>query len=375
MKAIVVDDEKRAIDNLVRMLRAHNVDIVATYTDPRTLLAQLNDVRADVAFLDIEMPFCNGVSLAEQLQKAWPDVAVVFVSAYDAYAVSAFELEATDYLLKPILPERLEQTMHRLIRLAGVDRREYPGMTICCFYQLRIVDDQGVSRHLPWRTAKTKELFAYLLHSRDRMTSRDMLIELLWPEADPDKVMGNFNTTVYQLRQTLKQANVPVQILYGSGGYQLALNGLQLDTDIWERGLDEATAPSSARKNMYKLLTVLYRGEYLQQEAYGWAESERERLRLKWLDSAQAAIVELEKEGAYGDAVQLLQSMQSGFPLLEESYITLMRLYDKLGEHNEVKRQYDKLRHTLNEDLQVEPSERASDWYKDWLNRRGHTVQ
>jgi len=112
MKAMVVDDEAPARRRLARMLEAiDGVQVSAQLEDGDAVLLALERDWPDVIFLDIRMPGLDGVSLA---QRGGDLPLIVFVTAYDQYAVRAFELEAVDYLLKPVRPERLAAAVARV---------------------------------------------------------------------------------------------------------------------------------------------------------------------------------------------------------------------------------------------------------------------
>ena len=114
MKAIIVDDEPQSIKTLEAKLRmiATDMDIVATFQDPRMALAEVKNLAPDVLFVDIEMPGLNGFQFLEQLRPY--DFPVVFVTAYNQYAIRALRMSALDYLLKPIDIEELKTTIERL---------------------------------------------------------------------------------------------------------------------------------------------------------------------------------------------------------------------------------------------------------------------
>lgn len=121
MKALVVDDEAIARRRLRRMLEAMpDVTVEEAENAAQALLAVQRD-RPDVMFLDIRMPGLDGLSLAREGRGLLPPV--VFVTAYDEYAVAAFEAEAADYLLKPVDPGRLEATINRLRRTSAAESR------------------------------------------------------------------------------------------------------------------------------------------------------------------------------------------------------------------------------------------------------------
>lgn len=112
-KALIVDDERLARKELRSMLAEHSIiDIIGEAENVEQALQFLRMHKPDVLFLDIQMPGQSGFQLLEQIQ---PTFKVIFVTAYDAYAIRAFEVNALDYLLKPINPARLAQAIERLM--------------------------------------------------------------------------------------------------------------------------------------------------------------------------------------------------------------------------------------------------------------------
>lgn len=111
--ALLVDDEPNLLDYLERKLTAAwpELSIVGTAANGRQALAMSADLAPDIVFLDIQMPGLNGLQVAQALD---PEIRVVFVTAFDEYAVPAFEAAAVDYLLKPVDDERLALTVARL---------------------------------------------------------------------------------------------------------------------------------------------------------------------------------------------------------------------------------------------------------------------
>lgn len=371
MKAIVIDDEQLALESMARMLQRMGVEVAASYQNPLEALKADLWPDMDAAFVDISMPGMNGIELAARLQSKHPELHIVFVTAYDQYAVKAFEIAAADYLIKPVRASRLESTLERIRKNP---RHPEPVKTeklpvLVCMHDLGIDAGAGKVMEIPWRTSKAKELFAYLLHERNKPVTKEHLQDMLWQEADADKAMANLHTTVYQIRQTLKSANLPVQILYAGGRYRLELGGVKVDCEQWEQALDLAVA-STDEGQVYRLLLDGYRGDYLQVEAYLWAENERERLRIKWLQRASELAQRLEQVGLAADAIRLYQEIQYRFPTWEACYLGLMRTYDQIGNASEVKSQYAKLLQMLEEDLGMQPDKETTAWYTTWSASR-----
>jgi two-component system, LytTR family, response regulator len=125
-RAILVDDEELARNRLRKLLaELDSVDLVAEAANPFQCLEMINSLKPDVLFLDIQMPGLNGFELIQQIpQKNLP--LIIFVTAYDHYALKAFDSLALDYLLKPIRLSHVQKSVRKLKSLEGVFRRPPP---------------------------------------------------------------------------------------------------------------------------------------------------------------------------------------------------------------------------------------------------------
>jgi two-component system LytT family response regulator len=113
MRALIVDDEAPARNKLRRMLAAFDdVEVVGEADGGGAAMAMAANLRPDVIFLDVQMPEVDGFAVAASLPDDGP--ALVFVTAFDRYALQAFDARAADYLLKPVEPARLERAVERL---------------------------------------------------------------------------------------------------------------------------------------------------------------------------------------------------------------------------------------------------------------------
>jgi two-component system LytT family response regulator len=113
MKALIIDDERLARNELRRLLEAHpSIEIIGEAVNGEDALVKIADLKPDLLFLDIQMPGKNGFEVLSELESNMPDV--IFTTAYDEYALKAFEFHAADYILKPIEPARLAEAIKRL---------------------------------------------------------------------------------------------------------------------------------------------------------------------------------------------------------------------------------------------------------------------
>lgn len=115
IKCILVEDEVPAMDELQFILdKYEDIEVVNKFYDGKTAFSFIKKEIPDVIFLDINIPVLNGMKLAKMIKEFNEDIAIIFVTAYDKYAIAAFELMALDYILKPFDESRIEKTIQRL---------------------------------------------------------------------------------------------------------------------------------------------------------------------------------------------------------------------------------------------------------------------
>lgn len=379
MRVILVDDERLALDYLERQLmKLADIEIVGKYSDPIVGRKEILQARVDVLFLDISLPEINGIELAEQILETKPDINVVFVTAYNEYAVKAFELNALDYIVKPIRIERLTKTVDRVRERLEI-KQEYTtaanqGIKMNLFRQVSVEIGSGSSTILQWRTTKAQELFLYLLQYRDQLVRKTTLIDLLWPEYESDKVYSQLYTSVYHIRKTLKPYGDHFQIMNTTEGYILNIHQVCLDIENWETKLNDLPPISNETVDEYVESIKLYTGDYLQEYDYWWAESERQRLKALWLNTSMEIADWYLEQGLLDKAVMSYQQICSLHPQEETPHFALMKVCAM--QHNDVMvhRLYRELSEVLLNELSVEPNQEISDWYRDWCEKAGSKV-
>ena len=127
LTAVVADDEQLARDELCFLLsKIDGVDVIAQACDGVQALEDIERLTPDVAFLDVQMPGLTGFEVARRVLESGNDLAVVFVTAFDHRAVEAFEVNAVDYVLKPVEASRLEQAVQRARKRRDMSGRGTP---------------------------------------------------------------------------------------------------------------------------------------------------------------------------------------------------------------------------------------------------------
>lgn len=252
MKAICVDDAALILEHTISQLKQIDlIDDVRGFTRPRDALDYARDNPVDIALLDIDMPEMNGIALAAVLKNLQPDCSVIFLTAYAEYAVEAFALHASGYLMKPVSIERLVEE----VRYTVAGSRSVPAshITVRTFGNFDIlVDGETVS----FGRSKAKELLAYLVDRNGASIKRAEAFSVLWEEGEYDYSMQKqLDVIIRSLRSTLKD--------HGIGDiFELKKSTMRIrpelvDCDLYRFLAGDTDAVST------------YRGEYMNQ--YAWA--------------------------------------------------------------------------------------------------------
>jgi two-component system response regulator AlgR len=174
LKVLIVDDEPLARARLRTLLSdctAPRAQVDAEASNASQALAWLQRNPVDVVLLDIHMPGADGLTLAQSLRDLPQPPVVVFVTAYAEHAVQAFELEALDYLTKPVRLERLQATLKKVVRLAQSVRGLAPEVP----EEVLIIQDRGQTERVP--LSKVLYLKAELKYITVRTATRSYIME------------------------------------------------------------------------------------------------------------------------------------------------------------------------------------------------------
>jgi two-component system LytT family response regulator len=188
MRCVIVDDEPLARELLRGMLESYpDVEVVAECSEGRSALRAIRQHRPDLVFLDVHMPKMDGFAMVQELD---PDEmpAIVFVTAYDRYALRAFEVHALDYLLKPFDEERIDRA---LTRARDQLRHTENGQELARV--LALLEDLGARDRFPERIA---------IRRSDR-TLLQPVADIQWLEADGKHVRIHVGDTTYSIREAM----------------------------------------------------------------------------------------------------------------------------------------------------------------------------
>lgn len=371
MRVILVDDESMALDVLESVLSTYSdIDVVKKYINPTKALEEIDNLKVDVIFLDIEMGRVNGLEIANDfLDKG--NIEIVFVTAYSQYAVEAFELNAIDYLLKPIQEKRLRKTIERLREKMQIhcidgsnDSANKDSIIVKSFGGFEVIDMAG--NQLAWRTQKAKELFAYLWFQREKPVPKANIIENIFSDKDIEKAMTHLHTTIYQIRKALEKIGCSNGIIYLNDSYQLNVP-IQGDVDIIDKILN--VKPHSV-ECIGKLLSI-YEGDFLEYDSYFWSMDAQQMYKGKVYNALESHVKEQLESGQVNiHMVNCLNLMSKLDPFNENTAKFHIEYYGIQDMKFNLKKYYEDYIKCLWNEMKLEPTFELYEMYNKYMQRK-----
>ena len=248
MIAIAVDDETLMLGALVKAISASpDISEVVKFSNCDEALEFAKNNSIDVAFLDINMRGMGGLALAENIIAARPNCKIVFCTGYEEYAIPAFKLHASGYLMKPISAEDVQVEINNI---KGVKEKEKL-LKVKCFGNFEVY---GKEEKLVFKRVKTKELFAFLIDRKGAgLTAKQICAVLFQDDTDDAKNSAYLRQLVMDLKNTLKSVGAEAVLCHEKPYYRIDTSLIECDyLSYLEVGKPE------------------FHGEYMMQ--YSWAE-------------------------------------------------------------------------------------------------------
>ena len=247
MIAIAIDDEQLMLYALEKAVRASDdIEEVAGFTNCDDALDWLEINIPDVAFLDINMRGINGIGLAEKITALHPGCKIVFCTGYEEYAVSAFRIHASGYLLKPISAEDVQKE----IDVIKGRKAEKGILEAKCFGNFDISCN---GEKLTFKRTKSKEMLAYLIDRNGADVSSKEISAVLWENGTKENNRNYFHQLLLDVRQTLEKAGA--EDLLKKNGYLYSVDTEKISCDYY---------------SYLKTGQPEFQGEYMTQ--YSWAD-------------------------------------------------------------------------------------------------------
>jgi len=371
LKAIIVDNERPSVDILKILLeKTGQVNVIETFLSAVDALPALKFLSPDVAFLDIEMPEINGLELAEKILAMNGDVEIIFVTAYDQYALGAFRVNALDYLLKPLSLKDVEQTVARLIKRKGISpaspNKLLSSGRIYCFGKLSVYG-AACDQVVKWRTSKSEELFAYMLQNLEKEVPKWKICEALWPECNTEKIDIHLHTTIYKMKKVLNSANIKFDFKFINGCYWMSLCDIYIDVSEFDSIADSDNVITENTVEKYEKAFSLYKSDYMEENGYLWSLSVREEYFKKYCKLATSLVNYYIKRNDYSAAERILRSILAKSPLDESSHEMLLKLYFIKKDRVAFVTHYNVVKELFKAELGIAPSNSMQALYKSIL--------
>lgn len=330
---MVLDDEHPALRQAERVLRSFpDVQIGGLFTNEEDLLYELRRNRPDLVMLDMELAASHGLDVAEAIATADERIAIVFVTAYDQYAVKAFEIAALDYVMKPISKERLAVTLQRYrdavkarISQSAADELTDEVVSICCFDRLSVRVGQRVATFM---NSKSEELLAYLIHHQEVAVNKELLIETLWPGRDYVRAKTNLYSAVYQLRKDLQAiglSDVIEQSRINGGSYRFRMQRFHCDIYEFDH-IYHSCKYELFQLNKAERAIQIYGSGYLTAHDYDWAVQRREELASHYTKLVEMCIHEYVLAKRYPSALNMQRLLTTLYPYDEMVHAQMIAL-------------------------------------------------
>jgi two-component system LytT family response regulator len=367
-RAVVVDDESLTMEHVCSLLEEiKGVSVAEGYTNPSEAMRKIFENPPDVVFLDIEMPEISGLKLAEMIYQSNFDCEIIFLTAYDEYALEAFRVNALDYILKPITLKTLEGAIQRLEkRKVNIIPFKEPQLTVKAFGGFNVwVKVNKEEELLKWYTIKSKELFAYLvLQEVTSEISKWRLADLLFPEKDPKKGDINLRSTTCRLNKTLRESGTNIRVVSSMSNYSLKVEDISVDAhEIKKLILKYKTVDMNNLKS-YKTIFSAYNGSLLEGYDFTWCED----LRIAYQRYFSVLCKRLSDFYIWemkdsNSALDIVEGWLKHDPYNEEAHCIALELYFTTGGKGAAEMYFTKLSSVLLTDLGLEPSEAVFSLY------------
>lgn len=272
MNIVIVEDELHTLNELKDyVIEFDPLWHVHAFNKPKEAMEWIETHGVDAALLDIEMPEVNGFELAERIHRKYPSCFCAFVSGYNNYASQAFDVDAIDYVLKPIRKERLFKTLEK-IKIKVNKRKaepEHAHVSISLFNEFKVYKNNNL---IKFKRKKSAELLAYLLLHHNVSISKDRIIDDLFDHQSADKALVSLQSAVYQLRKDLSFVNRDqLTINYNNNAYQLYVKDIEVDVFNFDQCFNEINDDNVVEVHRLETIKELYGKGLLTYEGWVWS--------------------------------------------------------------------------------------------------------
>lgn len=371
MRVIIIDDDKAMLLILKRIFnKIPGVEVINTFNSSSNVLEFVKEHNIDMAFLDINMPGENGMELAKKILKTSPLTDIVFTTSYREYAVEAFDICAFDYIVKPVLVERLRRTVSRALKKRSVlvEKALAKEKNISVYLFGGIDVSSQIVGTVKWTSTKSMELFVYLLLKESRNISKNVIIEDIFRGMPLKNAENYLKTSVYQIRKVLEHHGLKLLLTSSNGAYKLECSGFYVDFMDFREKIQKLEKIDAS--NLQEALDVekMYIGDLLGDRSYYWSMSEREKYLNQYLSLAQKLGKYYFDNGNMEQASYILKKIIKISPLHEEANYLFMKVFAAQKNKKLLMKHYEGYVRMLKRELDICPEPAVIDLYEKLMN-------
>ncbi|WP_029322570.1 response regulator, partial [Butyrivibrio sp. AE3004] len=256
MRIIAVDDEDLALEGCINAIKKTEPDAtVEGFTSGKKAIEKAEDIKPQVAFLDVEMRTDNGIDVAKQLQEKNPKINIIFVTGYSDYMQEAFAIYASGYIMKPVTAAKVKAELEHLRFPVEEDAEQHTNkLKVHTFGEFEVFTPDGVP--LDFVYSKTRELLAVLIDANGAMRTFNQIMEKIWQDEDDAGSHRSYMRNLFaDMTRIFAEHNCSEALIRRRG--EAAINKAFFDCDYFDF-LDGKKAETG------------FVGEYMNQ--YSWAE-------------------------------------------------------------------------------------------------------
>ena len=222
--------------------------------DPEEMLGSVDENKPDIVWLDIEMPGMSGLEMAAEIKKKSSDTNIVFVTGFPEYAVDAFGMHVSGYVLKPATKEKLREEIENLRHPVPQNKESESQLTVQCFGNFEVFGSEGM---VQFSRSLSKEALAYLIDRRGAGCTVSEICAVLWEDRQADKKLkSQCRVIMAALKKDLENAGAGAVIVKNWNTWGVDTTKISCDYYEFLKG-DNSSVNA-------------FRGEYMAQ--YSWAE-------------------------------------------------------------------------------------------------------
>lgn len=294
----------------------------------------------------------------------------MFITAFCGYALDAFRVNALDYLLKPIRMEDLNRSIERVRKRRGISCN-ISRVRVSLFGNLSVLNGTSMEP-VHWITAKSAELFAYMLLQKSRMTvtSKWRMIEDLWPDKESEKAEINLRSTIFRFNKTFREMAVNISIDHRGNGYILTTRecSLEVDAQILEKISLENLQLNEKNLKVFENMILNYQ-PLLEEFHNEWCHVIRENYHRYFIKSAKKLLW-------YYDMIHMepfkmlkvCEHILKYDPYDEETRVIALKLHYQINGIIGAEKYYKEFYIFLKNELQIEPGKYIKQIYHQIVN-------